>query len=142
MSSRPPVADEAQLKQLRMVWVVFLGTTITMIPLALFVGSGEYDLTDDIVPWTAAFLCVLAGIQLLTVFLLKPMVAGMCGGKYQTYCVLRWAMLESISVYGLLLILMGMTWLVPGILMVAAVGAMFLVIPSAEEADSFAELAR
>jgi hypothetical protein len=57
--------------------------------------------------WIMVFAAMTAGLHLLCLVMLKQVLAHMVGGRYLNYCVLRWALIEGIALYGLIVGLVG-----------------------------------
>lgn len=69
----------------------------------------------ELAGWIFVFLAMSSGLHLLTLVILKQVLAHMAQGRYQPYCILRWVLVEGIAVYGLVLSMLSFpaTWLAP-----------------------------
>jgi hypothetical protein len=71
-------------------------------------GQGDRrPINLEILNWVQIFLGLASLPILLTVFLLRQLVAAVTQGSYRNYCIVRWALLETIAVFGLVQFLLG-----------------------------------
>jgi len=107
------MAERSPLSTLRVIWLAIAGAVLVFGVVAALAGRDRPD-NPELVHWIGIFLAVSAGIQILTAVLLKQLIAGVSGGRYLVYCILRWALVEAVAIYGLVLKLLGASWLWAG----------------------------
>ena len=81
--------------------VLYAVLTATVVP------SRTQAVDQELETWLLIFLAMGSGLHVLVVFLLRQMIAALSRASYVVYCVLRWALMEGIGVYGLLLSVLG-----------------------------------
>lgn len=129
------VRAEEELSRLRMIWTAFLFAPLLYGLLIFFVKSGNAPGNPEILRWAAIFLGLMAGIQLLVVFVLKQMIAGLTKDNYRAYCIARWAIVETIAIYGLVQHFLGAEWFVPTAFVLLSFMMTITMQPSALEAS-------
>jgi len=127
------VRAEEELARLRVIWSAFLIAPLMYGALIWLLKPGS-SVDPELERWIAVFLGVAAGIQLLVVFVLKQMIVGVTGDDYRKYCIVRWALVESIGVYGLVQHFLGADWLVPVAFVLLSFIMTITMAPSALEA--------
>lgn len=68
------------------------------------------ELDDELLQWTYTFLAMTAGLHLLTVVMLKQVLAHVTGARYRAYCLARWVLSEAVAVFGAVLAVLGFGW--------------------------------
>ena len=100
-----PRTDE---KPLSTIWAAFLMASLIYGAVGWFVGQGDRTpINLEILNWVQIFLGLAALPILLTVFLLRQLLAAVTRHSYRNYCIVRWALLELIAVFGLVQFLLG-----------------------------------
>ena len=90
------------------VWRVLLVIAALQAAVAmLWLWRRPIEVDEELGAWVFTFLAMTAGLHLLTVVLLKQVLAHLAGGRYRTYCWLRWILVEGIALFGLLLAPLG-----------------------------------
>lgn len=127
-------------KNLKFVWFAFLNACLIYAVIAYFVGSDRQDPVElSIRNWLLTFAAMASGLQILTVFLLRQAIAGLTRGNYRVYCIVRWALLEAIAIYGLVLFFMGLDLSIAIIFLAAAGLAIGAVRPGGTDRAAFVE---
>lgn len=105
----PDTLDAEQAKPLQIMWAAFLVSTIIYAAIGWVLGRGgeRTQLNREILGWVQVFFGMSAGLIVLTVFLLRQLLAAVTRHNYQTYCLVRWAMLEMIAMFGLVQFVLG-----------------------------------
>ncbi len=95
-------------QKLGVIWAAMLGAVVLYAMLALTVAPrvGQ-SLEGELQGWILVFLAMTAGLHVLVSLLLRQLLAALSKGSYVAYCILRWALMESIAVYGLILAFLG-----------------------------------
>lgn len=114
--SRDSMRDELQRAQtlskseskLDVIWVAMLLAVFVYAAIAFTLG-GRYSVEIDreIQGWILVFLAMTAGLHVLVTLLLRQLIAALARGNYVAYCVVRWALMEGIAIYGLVLAFLG-----------------------------------
>ena len=126
----------------RIVWFTMLASTVLYAILTVFINSQSMarEIDPGLLHWISVFACVATGMQLLVVFLLKQLIAGIVEGRYKAYCIIRLALIESIALYGLLLAVFGQT----NSISLAFIGFAFVMLatmgPSDAEREAFSKI--
>ena len=95
-------------KPLSLIWAAFLMATLMYAGIGWFLGQGERTpINLEILNWVQIFLGLAALPILLTVFLLRQLLAAVTRRSYRNYCIVRWALLELIGVFGLVQFILG-----------------------------------
>lgn len=128
--------ERSPLAALRVIWWSIAGVMVVFAGVGYLFGPSTPD-NPELVHWIGIFLAVSAGIQVLTVVLLRQIVAGVSGGRYLVYCILRWALLEAVAVYGLVLKLLGASWTWATPFLVVALALHLTMPPSESDEESF-----
>ncbi len=103
-----PAGTPAEEKPLHLIWAVFLMSNLFYAAIGWFVGRGERTVVNqEILNWMQIFLGMSSGLIILTVFLLRQLIAALSRRSYQTYCTIRWSLLELIAVSGLIQFFLG-----------------------------------
>ena len=90
------------------IWVaMMLSIVLYAVLTATVVPSRTQVVDQELENWLLIFLAMGSGLHVLVVFLLRQMIAALSRASYVVYCVLRWALMEGIGVYGLLLSILG-----------------------------------
>ena len=98
----------AREQQLGVIWAALLFSVALYALLAATVVDGFAATIDrELQGWILVFLAMTAGLHMLVTLLLRQLIAALSRGSYTTYCILRWALMEGIAVYGLVLALLG-----------------------------------
>jgi hypothetical protein len=105
MNVSPHLASE--LTRLRRIWLAFLAAPLLYGVVLALVGDVATNVDPELLQWLTIFLGVFAGCELLVVFLVRPLIVGITGSSYTNYCIVRWALLESIAVFGLVVRFLG-----------------------------------
>lgn len=131
------------IARLRIIWMALM-TAVVVYGVVGFVVSRRAgaEVPAELRGWIEIFLAILAGIHLLVALFLKQMVAGVSGGRYLTYCILRWALVEAIGLFGLVLAILQSTPTVYGAFLVASLGCLLLMPPREAETQAVRELGR
>jgi hypothetical protein len=95
-------------RPLSILWAAFLLTVAVYGVVGWILGQGDRrPINLEILNWVQIFLGLASLPILLTVFLLRQLVAAVTQGSYRNYCIVRWALLETIAVFGLVQFLLG-----------------------------------
>ena len=90
------------------IWAAMMLSIVLYAVLTATVVPGRTHVVDqELETWLLIFLAMGSGLHVLVVFLLRQMIAAVAHGSYVMYCVLRWALMEGIGVYGLVLSVLG-----------------------------------
>ena len=94
--------------KLGVIWVAMLASVVVYLGLALTVAPAwSLSIDGELKGWILVFLAMTAGLHVLVTLLLRQLLAALTRGSYVAYCVLRWALMEAIAVYGLVLAFLG-----------------------------------
>ena len=99
-----PGPDEAPLTK---IWAAFLVGTAMYVLVGIVIGDARTTINLEILNWVQIFLGLACLPIILTVFLLRQLLAAVTGRRYLIYCIVRWSLLEIIAVYGLVQFLLG-----------------------------------
>lgn len=103
-----PARPDPEEKPLHIIWAAFFVASVFYAAVGWFLDQSERTpVNQEILNWVQIFLGMSSGLLILTVFLLRQLLAALSRGSYQTYCVIRWAMLETIAVFGLFQFILG-----------------------------------
>ena len=98
----------AELRSLRTTWAAFLLACLLYVLAGLLATrSLALEIPAELLHWLVILVSLLSLLQLLTVLLQRQLIAGVSGGSYRRYCLLRWLLCETIALYGLALWVMG-----------------------------------
>jgi len=90
------------------IWIAMMVSIVLYAVLTVTVVPSRTQVVDqELETWLLIFLAMGSGLHVLVVFLLRQMIAALSRASYVVYCVLRWALMEGIGVYGLLLSVLG-----------------------------------
>ena len=89
--------------------------------------------------WILVFLAMTAGLHVLVVFLLRQMIAAIARSSYVTYCILRWALMESVGIYGFVLAVIGVDLLVVSLFFAVSLMLLAASNPGANDRAVFVE---
>ena len=132
------------LASLKIIWICFLNA------LLIYAGIGYYFSTVHQGPaifqsWNSPFLAILlfiSAVESIMVLLLipKPLFRS---SSYQTHCILRWAIAESIGVLGLVLIFSHQISMPIFLLIIVwSAGLLLMRQPTAAEQEQYERLAK
>lgn len=100
-------------KSLPVIWIAMMVSIVVYAAVAWFFGPDlTLTLDKEAEGWLLTFLAMSAGLHVLVVFLLRQMIAAVSRSSYTTFCVIRWALMEGIGLYGLVLALFGVDVLI------------------------------
>ena len=100
-----PGPDEAPLEK---IWVAFLIGTAMYALVGWLLGDAVGTTVNlEILNWVQIFLGLSCLPIILTVFLLRQLLAAVTRRSYFLYCIIRWSLLEIIAIYGLVQFLLG-----------------------------------
>jgi hypothetical protein len=99
-----PGPDEAPLTK---IWAAFLIGTSLYALVGWAIGDARTTINLEILNWVQIFLGLASLPIILTVFLLRQLLAAITGRRYLIYCLVRWSLLELIAVHGLVQFLLG-----------------------------------
>jgi hypothetical protein len=128
----------------RLIWFAMLAASVLYAILAVFVRSSGQQLVLEpaALRWLSIGASVLAGTQLLVLFVFKQLLVKMSAGRYRSYCILRYAWTEAIAIYGLIQAFMGQGMPIS----LAFIGFAFMMLltmaPSDAEAEEFQSMTR
>jgi len=132
----------AELKVLAILRYAMIAAVLFYALVGLILGTSlEPRMPGDLLHWLVIFLSVMAGIHVLTVVLLRQLIAGLTGGSYKIYCILRWALAETVAIYGLVLHILGAGWTVFGVFLILSLGLLWIMPSSEADHRSYADLA-
>jgi F0F1-type ATP synthase membrane subunit c/vacuolar-type H+-ATPase subunit K len=95
-------------RPLSIIWAAFLSSVVLYGVVGWILGQGDRaPINLEILNWVQIFLGLSSLPILLTVFLLRQLMAAVTRGSYRNYCIVRWALLETIAVFGLVQFLLG-----------------------------------
>ena len=103
-------AQRVQPGESKLPWIwaaMMLSIVLYAVLTATVVPSRTQIVDQELETWLLIFLAMGSGLHVLVVFLLRQMIAALSRASYVVYCVLRWALMEGIGVYGLLLSILG-----------------------------------
>lgn len=128
--------------RLRLMWLVFLLAPVIYLVVAILVMGGLEPpaLDPELLRWITIFLSMLSGLEILFVLLFRQILAAVARGNYRNYCLVRWAILESIAVYGLVLVLLGQELFVASAFCILSLGMLAMTGPAEGDRQSFLEL--
>lgn len=108
-------------KTLPVIWIAMMFAIVAYGVVAWAVAPRIAAPVDQTIEnWILLFLSMTAGLHILVVFLLRQMIAALAKSSYVTFCVIRWALMESIGIYGLVLVFVGVDpWIAGAFLAVA-----------------------
>ena len=139
MEENSPVQSDPG-KQSLLLWILWIAL---MIAIAIYAGIGSYagqkmtlSQSEDILPMMTTIFLVFAGFE--TIFVL--VFAGKVFAKstnYMTYCIFRWAIAESIGIFGLVLMFMGPTTSTGFIFIVWSLALLLVLMPNQGNRDRF-----
>lgn len=99
---------EAGEQKLGLIWAAMLLAPVVYAVLAMLVApTAKVTIDRELRTWIMIFLSMTAGLHVLTTLLLRQALAALSKARYSTYCILRWALMEGIGIYGLVLALLG-----------------------------------
>lgn len=131
-ASRAGKREPAEQK-LRIIWAAFCIAVLSYGVVAWVVKPVGNGIEPEILRWLSILLGMAAALQILVILLLKQLIANVSGGSYVSYCILRWALLEAIPVYGLVLRFLGASLLL--FILFAVVAMVFLLVNPPNEED-------
>jgi len=95
-------------KPLNMIWAVFFVATVVYAVVAWFLNQRPREpLNQEILNWVQIFMGMSSGLLILTAFLLRQAIAALSRRSYRNFCIIRWVMLETIGVFGLIQFILG-----------------------------------
>ncbi|RKZ13819.1 hypothetical protein DRQ32_00745, partial [bacterium] len=107
-SAATPASASAKGKPLHLIWAAFLMANLFYAVIGWFMARGERTvLNQEILNWMQIFLGMGSGLIILTVFLLRQLIAALSRHSYRIYCTIRWSLLELIAVFGLIQFILG-----------------------------------
>lgn len=93
---------QPNLQPLQILWMAFLGAVGVYIVIAYILGFGREKASD--LTFMLPIFAGVAAVMTIFAFSAGKLLAQM---EYQPYCIVRWAMVESVGVFGLLLVVLG-----------------------------------
>ncbi|MBM4255679.1 MAG: hypothetical protein FJ147_07255 [Deltaproteobacteria bacterium] len=93
---------QMKLQPLKVLWMAFVGTVAIYIVIAYLLGWEREPASD--LSFMLPIASVAAAVVTSFAFLGGKLFAQM---EYQSYCIVRWAMAESVGILGLLLVVLG-----------------------------------
>ncbi len=93
---------QLKLQPLKVLWMAFVGTVAVYIVIAYMLGWEREPASD--LSFMLPIVSVAAAVVTSFAFLGGKLFAQM---EYQAYCIVRWAMVESVGIFGLLLVVLG-----------------------------------
>jgi len=100
--------EQPNEKSLTAIWIAMMASIVVYGALVWFLAPrATLTVEQELEQWILVFLAMTAGLHVLVVFLLRQMIAALARSSYVTFCVIRWAFMEGIGVYGLVLALLG-----------------------------------
>lgn len=99
-----PGPDEAPLQG---IWAAFLTGAALYALVGYLIGDARATINLEILNWVQIFLGLSCLPIVLTVFLLRQLLAAVTRERYLNYCIVRWVLLELIAVFGLVQFLLG-----------------------------------
>ena len=130
------MSEQTPIPTLKIIWMSIASAVAAFVALSVVLGKPAPD-NPELVRWIGIFLAVAAGIQALTAMLLKQLIAGIANGRYVVYCVVRWSLVETIAVYGLILRLLGASWTWGAVFLGVGLGLLLSMPPTESEEKSF-----
>jgi len=124
--------------KLRRLWLPFLTSLPIYAAILFLVDSGSSSSNPGFLRMFTIVLGTLAFAELLFVFLAKGLLASLTGGNYQTFCIVRWALLESIAVFGLILHFVGASAMTGLVFLAVALATLVISGPKPDEAAEVA----
>ncbi len=95
-------------KPLHIIWAAFFVATLVYAGVGWVLDQRPRDpLNQEILNWVQIFLGMSSGLLILTAFLLRQIIAALSQRSYRRFCIIRWAMLETIGVFGLVQFVLG-----------------------------------
>ena len=95
------------------LWIMFLAFSVTHL---IFAGIGyTLNLDAEPMPDGETMAIAFAVVSVMEIGFIFTFIPAKFSRDYQTLCILRFALAESISIYGLVLAMMGLdiTWCIP-----------------------------
>lgn len=106
------MSNTVPMRTLNILWLAMLAT-VPVVGIAGWLAANPGASDPETVGLMSMVLPVLALVETAVVVVLPRFIKG----PYHTTCIIRWALAESIGVYGLvLLILGGSTWIPLGLM--------------------------
>ena len=95
-------------KPLNIIWAAFFTASVIYAAVGWVLNQSPRDpINQEILNWVQIFLGMSSGLLILTAFLLRQAIASLSRRSYRNYCIVRWAMLETIGVFGLVQFILG-----------------------------------
>lgn len=134
-----PDASARQVPTARILWAALLASIVVY---ALVAANVRPDAPPeaDLDVLTAIFAAAAASTLVASALVSRALVRQ--GAPYVTYCVLRWALAESVAVFGLVLTFMGASPRVGHAFFAVSALAILLQPPGGRDLERFRELAR
>ncbi|MDP8257685.1 MAG: hypothetical protein P9M14_18210 [Candidatus Alcyoniella australis] len=139
-----PQPNPAPLPNASMVWLIWLsliGSILIYGLVGIMVRSSSGPLDPDANLNMILGIFAMVGLATSVVTLLSGRFLAR-SGQYFTYCIVRWAMAESIAIFGLALYMIGADAPFFFIFLVWSLALMLLLMPNHASRDRFAEHAR
>ncbi len=128
---------------LPVIWAAMLLAVFLYAALSYYLESRPPLLLEvDLQHWALVFLGMSSGLHVLTAFLLRQAIAALTKGSYVGYCIVRWALLEAIGVYGFVLAMLGVDFAVTSIFFMAGLLTIGGTRPGATDREAFVGLFR
>lgn len=97
---------EDQKKTLWIIWIAINGFIVFLPAIAHFARSNQDLATSPV--FLETFIPVLVGFSVLgTIFIFAYSRFAASKAPYMTFCIIRWALAESIGIYGFVIYFMG-----------------------------------
>jgi hypothetical protein len=95
-------------KPLNIIWAAFFAATVIYAAVGWLLDQTPRDpINQEILNWVQIFLGMSSGLLILVAFLLRQAIAALSGHSYRNYCIIRWVLLETIGVFGLVQFMLG-----------------------------------
>lgn len=139
-----PAPPGLAIGKLRLVWLAFLAAPLLYFVVAAWItttGGAGAGVDPELRQWVAIFVGMFSALTVLFVMLFRQVLASFTGGIYSTWCLLRWAFLEAIAIYGLVqVIALGLDLFVASAFFVLSLGTLAMIGPSEGDRQAYLEL--
>lgn len=129
-----PPSSQPSLLVVRLVWAAFMTAVLVYAVVAFVVLSPPSPSAEG--KWILLAVAALSGAQLAAAFAFPALITRQAENYLQA-CIIRWAMLEAVGVYGILLRILGAAPATCGIFMIASLVGLSLLGPSEDGETRF-----
>jgi hypothetical protein len=119
------------------IWIALFASVVMYVAIGLYVPLSTEALPDETVKLLTQVLGFVSLANLGLVFGMKGVLAKRM--PYPAFCIVRWALCESVALFGLVLHFIGASLETMGAFALAAAFAMVIVRPSDGDRDSYTQ---